>query len=121
MSPSPEELTTGQAAYERIEAFQRRRTPMVFLFLIMGAAVWYAFERGGWKPALGIGLVWIVLTAVSVYRSLKEKKQIETDSTYLEDLKERYGDGVFSEIQKQPHSLSYNIFQKRFPPFNRQA
>jgi hypothetical protein len=124
MTPSAKELADGQKACERLEAFQRTRSPgdlLTFLFLFGGMGTWSAFERGGWKAALGTGAVWLVIMTVGSYQFKKQKKQAEEDFTFLANLKSRYGDNVYLEIQKCPHSFFYRIFQKRFPPFNRQS
>jgi hypothetical protein len=124
MTPSAKELADGQKACERLEAFQRTRGPgdlLIFLCLVAGTGIWGAFERDGWKAALVTGAVWLVITAAGIYQFKKQKKRAEKDHTFLANLKAKYGDSVYSEIQKCPHSLFYCIFQKRFPPFSRQS
>jgi hypothetical protein len=124
MTPSAKELTAGQKACERIEAFQRMRSPgdlLTFLCLLGGMGIWSAFERDGWKAELGTGAVWLVITAVGTYQLKKQKERAEEDFAFLTNLKARYGDNVYSKIQECPHSLFYCIFQKRFPPFNRHS
>jgi len=124
MTPSANELAAGQKAYERLEAFQRYRSPgdlLSFLVIIIGFSVWNAFERGGWQPAFWTGLVWAAISAVSIYQYQTKKRQVGEDSVFLANLKTRYGATVYADIQKRPHSFAYYIFQKRFPPFNRKT
>ena len=124
MTPSANELAAGQKAYERMEAFQRYRSPgdlLSFLVIIIGFSVWNAFERGGWQQAFWTGMVWAAISAVSIYQFRAKKRQAGEDSVFLATLKARYGATVYADIQKLPHSLAYYVFQKRFPPFNRKA
>jgi hypothetical protein len=120
MTPSAEELADGQKACERLEAFQRSCHPL-FLIVISGVGIWNAFARGGWKAALGMAVLWAMIMAVGIYQFLRLKKQAREAAIFLKSLKARYGEQVYSDIQKCPHSLSYHIFQRRFPPFNRQS
>ena len=124
MTPSANELAAGQKAYERVEAFQRYRSPgdlLSFLVIIIGFSVWNAFERGGWQPACWTGLAWTVISAVSIYQFQAKKRQAGEDSVFLANLKATYGETVYADIQRRPHSLAYTLFQRRFPPFNRKA
>ena len=62
------------------------------------------------------GGIWIVLLAAGNWQYQRQKKQIQKDSNFLDALKEKYGDGVYAEIQKEPSSIYYYIFQKVYPP-----
>ena len=126
MSPSTTELAAGRKAYERFYNFQRyeNRTPrdlLSFLFLIAGLGVWSACERGGWKTALGTAALWAIITAVSICQYQRLKKQANEASVQLKTLKDKHGEGVYSEIEKGPHSLYYYVFLKRYLPFTRQS
>jgi hypothetical protein len=123
MTPSVNELSDGQRACERLEAFQRQKPiqSLVFALACFGFGIWHGFERGGWKVGVGGGIFWSIVTTISIYQLHNQKRQATKDIAFLADLKSKYGDSVYSEIQKCPHSLFYRLFQKRFPPFNRRA
>jgi hypothetical protein len=124
MTPSPKELADGKKAYELMGKVQRSSSTfdmMCFCLLVGGVSARNAFEKGGWKVALGAGVFWLVITAVSIYQIQRLKKQAQEASTLLKTLKAKYGEDVYSEIRKRPHSLYYYAFLKRYPPFNRQS
>jgi hypothetical protein len=124
MTPSTKEITAGQKACERIAKFQRYSSPFDLIFTLLllgGVSLWNAFERGGWNAAGITLMLWFTITAVSVYQYQRLKKQAQEASTLLKTLKTEYGEDVYSEIQKGPHSLYYYLVLKRYPPFNRQS
>ena len=122
MAPSAHELVEGRKAYERVEGFQRYRGGTNFfvsLVILVVGGVCAAFQRGGWKPALGTAAFWLIVSAISTYQFRQQQKRAEIAATFLAQLKARYGVGVYATIAKQRPSLFYRVFLKRFPPFNR--
>ena len=124
MTLSATEREEGQKAYQRIKAFARNKwSPVAFGFIlfVVGNGIWEQYKRGGLTPAITGGLVWIALLGLGIWQYQREKRKNREDLIFLQTLKAKYGEDVYAEIQKEPHSLYYYLAQKRYFPDNRQV
>jgi hypothetical protein len=121
---SPPEKEAGQKAYQRIKVFVRNRwSPVLcgFGLFFVGNMIWGEFRAHGLERAAIVAAFWFAVVTLGAWQYQRQKGQNRRDVIFLETLKARYGEGVYSEIQEEPRSLYYYLAQKRYPPDNRQV
>ncbi len=112
--PFPEEIEAGQKAYQRILAFERARKP-----IIPGGVAWLlpilAWYTSNWW---GVAF-WVTVILAIIWERERETRTIKQDGEFLARLEWLYGPAIYKEIKKEPRSLYYYLFQKRYWPEGR--
>jgi hypothetical protein len=118
MNPSHEEIEAGQKSYQRLKSFNRYKATVstwVIITLFVGFLDYSSFHDGHRISAI----FWTLYLLAAGFQHWRRKVRCDKDYESLEQLKLKYGRGVYTQIEKEPDSLFYKVFQKLYWPDSR--
>jgi hypothetical protein len=122
MVPSAEEILAGQRAYHRMRTSERKQfnaSTWVFFILLACIGVFLGIRDGSPMAGIGSALIWLALLGIAAWDQRRRKLMRERDQEFLDQFRAKYGPYIYREIQKEPSSLYYYLFQKRYFPNQR--
>jgi hypothetical protein len=111
VDPSPEEISAGQKAYQRLRVFQSTtssRGGFICVGIVFAALVCASLYFGDIKQTATLALV----VGALIYSHRKQAEVARIDFEYLGQLKTKYGPAVYDVIRIEPTSLFYRLTQK---------